>query len=585
MKRHPVNWMLLIAALLLGAFIFFFERSSETSWQQQRRQRTVFAVYPDTIEQIRLQRNGVEIECTRTGGKWRLTHPADAPVDEAVVRKMIAGMAGVERGEQIPPETLAERGLSPADYGFDNPRARITFKNSRGTFTWYIGRDAPLGDSLYVQSAESGAIIAAPQALLNMIPEDPAWIRARTLFADEPAAVRGIDLRRPEGFLQLRRPENSSWQIQQPVSGPADRQAVNVLLEEIFTGRIAEFITDEKSDLTVYGLESPPIELTLFYRGEQTQTLLIGTPVPDRPDQLYAKQAARDTVFTLPAAQAEPLRREAARLRSRRLVPFPADSIDTFTLRRGEQSVELVRTNRQWKILRPARWPADPDRVTHLLQSFTDTGIETFIDSPTTGQTARAASAPWQIELTADERTCRLAITSPDDDNRRIVRRNDEPALYTVPASLLHDDLADPLFFRDRLVLTLNPAQIRAIDIQTGDHRQRVEKNSDGSFSAGDQTVNAEALSNLMWALNDLRTERYVAYRPESTAAYGLDQPHAEITVRLIDTNTVGRVLLLGHETGGGRYASIRGRGSIFVLPTQTVHTLTRTLTQPAATE
>jgi len=151
MKRKFTTGMLLISAVLLGAFIWFFERDSGNSLQQERLNRTLFSVYPESIEWIRMERGDVQIVCSKASGEWRMTQPTDAPVNAAVVEKMIAGMAAVERGELISADTLSERGLTPADYGFDKPRARITFKNNRGTFTWLIGRDAPLGEMLYVR--------------------------------------------------------------------------------------------------------------------------------------------------------------------------------------------------------------------------------------------------------------------------------------------------------------------------------------------------------------------------------------------------------------------------------------------------
>ena len=109
MKRKTINWMLLIAAVLLGGFILIFERGGETTRQHEARTRTVFSVYPESIERILLERDGVQIECTKPGGIWRLTKPADAPLDSGLVEKMIAGLARVERGELITAKMLQER--------------------------------------------------------------------------------------------------------------------------------------------------------------------------------------------------------------------------------------------------------------------------------------------------------------------------------------------------------------------------------------------------------------------------------------------------------------------------------------------
>jgi len=581
--RKITNWMLLIGAVLLGGFILIFERGSANSQQQALRARTVFSVFPESIERILMERNGVQIECTKTAGIWRLTKPADAPLDSGMVEKMIDGLARVERGELISEKTLKERNLTPADYGFDAPRARITFKNNRGTSTWLIGRDAPVGKTLYVMNESGGDIIAAPQTLLNLVPQDPSWIRDRTLFSGETAAVRGIDLRRADGFLQLRQPENNGWLIRQPHAGRADKQAVHALIESIFSGRINDFISDTKTDLTAYGLEKPTSELTVFTQDERTQTLLIGKPVPENPKIIYAKRIESDSVFTVSAEWARELDLNDDLLRSRQVIGLPAERITAIQLNFNDHSVELLRTNNQWQVVRPARWEADPAQINQLLKVLTGATVKEFVDEPSEAQTAQMKAAPWTAVLTADGKTNTIHISASETNALRLVQYNDEPTLYATDRSIVRDVFADPLFYRRSTVLEVNPTQIDKITIQTGTAEQSVRKTETGSFATDlpDRQINSKALTDMMWALNDLRAGRYVDYNPASLTPYGLDQPKTTLTVTLSDTNVVGRMVLLGNTTKDGRFAMIQGQNIIFVISEETSKTLTSELTVP----
>jgi hypothetical protein len=584
MKHNLTNWMLLIGAVLLGGFILLFERGGATSPQQNQKNRTVFAVYPETIERILMERDETQIECTRIAGVWRLTRPADAPVDSGIVEKMISGLAKVERGEIITAATLRDRNLTPASYGFDTPRARITFKNNRGTFTWLIGRDAPVGKSLYVMPEGGGDIIAAPRTLLNLIPQDPSWIRDRTLLAGESAAVRGIDLRRTAGFLQLRLPDSNGWVMQQPFAGRADRQAVHTLIEKLFTGRIVDFISDGKTEPSAYGLDKPASELTVFTQDERTQTLLIGNSPTNKPEQRYAKRIESDSVFTVPAEWVKELEADATALRSLKIISQQADRISAVRITHGEQQIELLRTNTSWLVDRPMRWEADPARSAELLKALTGASIEMFIDTPSSGQVARITAAPWKIELTSDAKTNTLSISEPGENGLRLVQCGGEPSLYAVTGTAIRAAFADPLFYRSRTVLEINPVQIQKITaLRNGLPEESVIKTDTGGFAAGqtDRQINAPALTDLMWALNDLRAERYVSFNPESLQPYGLDQPQTSLTVTLSDTNAVGRMVLLGNKTEKGRFAMIQGLNIIFAVSEETAQTLTRELTVP----
>lgn len=579
-KKHTTG-MLFICAVLLGAFIWFIERNSENSQQRQQRNRTLFAVHPQSIRLIRLERGDTVIECSKTAGKWKMSLPTDAPVNSSMIEKMIAGMSAVERGALITGETMANRGMSPSDYGFDAPRARITFQNDRGTFIWLIGRDAPLGETLYVMAAGGSDVISTDKTLLNLVPEDAAWIRDHTLFGTKAAAVRGIDLRRAAGFLRLRQEQENNWRMEQPHTGPTDLPSMNALIEQILSAQILEFITEEKSDLTVYGLNEPSTELTLFTEDEQTQTLLIGKAPPGKPEALYAKWADRDAVFTVPAEWAAGFEMDCNQLRSRQIIHLPVDSITSVKISLGEIQTRLVRTNGTWIVSRPARWDAEPAAVHTLLNLAAAPLINSFVDNPTEAQRKQIQTAPWVITVGSgsSEQTLRIAV---NEDGSRLVQRNDETSLFTTAPGALPDTLADPLFYRSRTVMKIDPASISALALQTAELDSRVEV-KDGEYVATDQARKPDrsALLELTTALDALRTGRYIEFNPDSLTPYGLDTPSARLKISLTNTNLLGQVILLGAPAEKGRFAMVQGENVVFVLPEKTADILTRELTQP----
>jgi len=584
MRHKKTNWILLAGTLLLGISILMLERVGKDSSRQMQRTKTLFAIYPDSIEQLLLERGGVQMECTRTSAGWLLTRPVHAALNSGMVEQMVSGMARVERGELLTAETLRQRNLTPSDYGFDDPRARITFKNSRGTFTWLIGRDAPVGKTLYVMLEGGEDIISAPQTLLHLIPQDPSWIRDRTLVSGEIAAVRGLDLRRPAGFLQLRQQEANGWKMQQPHAGRADLPAVHSLIEKLFSARIETFITDEKTDLTAYGLEKPDYALTVFTQDERTQTLLIGKPLTETPELRYAKRVESDPVFTVPSEWTKEFDVETGLLRSRKLIGLPPERITSIQLTRGEQQIELSRTNGQWQVVRPARWNADPARANELLIALTGASVEEFLDTPSAAQAARMDAAPWKAVLLAGGRTHTLNITSPGETGLRMARLNDEPSLYLIGSSTVREEFADPLFYRSRTLLEINPASIQKITVRSADGTERsARKTENGVFAAGhpDRKIQPDALTDLMWTLNDLRAVRFAALNPESLAPYGLETPETVVTVTVSGTDSIGRRVLLGSPAEDGRFAMVQGQNIVFVVSEDTAKSMTRQLTVP----
>lgn len=581
MKQKLTTGMLFISAVLLGAFIWFFERGSENSRLHDIRNEKVFAAYPADINWIRMKRGETTIECTRSAGTWRMTHPVDAPVNNAVVEKMIAGMANVERGELITADTMKERSLTPSDYGFDEPRATITFRNNRGTFTWLIGRDAPLGETLYIMAADSRDIISAPKTLLNLVPEDPAWIRDRTLFKNPAASVRGIDLRRTNGgFIQLRQTEENRWVMQQPFSSDADKLQVHKLIDQAVTATIEDFIQEESSDLTAYGLEEPEIELSLLDQNEHPQTLLVGKPMPEKTEVRYAKWADAPEVFTVKSEWAAKFELDSELLRSRILIDEPLARISKISIISANSQIDLLHTNNQWKVTRPSLWEAESESVKLLLETITAGTIEKFIDTPTAGQSEKIDSPLWTVQLNVGSRTRILRINRLE--SQLIVQRDEEPSFCITDTTFFSNQFADPLFYRSRTVLKIDPPQIKSVELETATENFRVEKTED-HFSTEDrtQTPDTNALAELTAQLVKLRTEQFVAFNPESLEPYGLENPTAQLKVTLNSTNTLGQVILFGKTAESGRYAMLRGQPVVFILPEKTAEILTRKLTQP----
>ena len=269
-------------------------------------------------------------------------------------------------------------------------------------------------------------------------------------------------------------------------------------------------------------------------------------------------------------------------LRNRQIMNEQPNRISALTITRGEQQIEMARTNNQWRITRPSRWNADPAAVKTLLEALSSSIIESFVDSPNGTQTDLIQNSSWEIAFTADEKKHTLRISLSNPDNRQLlVQRDEERSFYLIGGELFDDLFTDPLFYRDRTVLQISPTEIKTITLETNEKEFKVET-LNGQFTAADpsQKVNAGAVMELTSQLIALRTDRYVSFNPDSLAPYGLEHPAVRLSVALNKTNILGQVVLFGDTTEDGRYAMLQGRAIVLVLPSKTAEALTREITQ-----
>jgi len=205
-----------------------------------------------------------------------------------------------------------------------------------------------------------------------------------------------------------------------------------------------------------------------------------------------------------------------------------------------------------------------------------------FIDNPNTNQIAVIDTASWSVTFGSDDSQHTLQISEPLDDGLMMVRRDQSPSFELIAGGTFEDAFRNPLFYRTRSVLEIAPEQIKAVTLTAADREFRIEK-TDGRFTAADRTQapDPDALRELTAELTGLRAERYVAFNPDSLRTYGLESPQARLSITLQGTSILGRVLLLGHAAGDGRYAMLQGQPVVFVLPERSAEILTRELTHP----
>jgi hypothetical protein len=236
--------------------------------------------------------------------------------------------------------------------------------------------------------------------------------------------------------------------------------------------------------------------------------------------------------------------------------------------------------------MRPTRWEADKEKVEQLLTRWTEASVEKFIDTPTEEQSSQIEASSWTLTLRTETEPFTLRFTNPDTNGLRLACGTPNVPICNVSGDLISNKLTDPLHYRSPTVLEINPAQIEKITRQTGDVEQTIQKSENGSFNiaSSEKILKTDALTDIMWELNNLKAKCYTAYNPQSLTPYGLDSPHTRLIVTLNETDTLGRVLLLGNETENGRFAMVQGRPVVFELPAETIHILLQDLIQPAAT-
>ncbi|MBU1909711.1 MAG: DUF4340 domain-containing protein, partial [Verrucomicrobia bacterium] len=382
--RFRTTAILLLAVLVLGALISRMERTTRSTRERAEAARRALGFQAEAVSSFVIQSTNLLVECVKEAGHWMIARPLRARADAAAVDRLLYGLQGLDRGEVITPHDLKTRKLGPEAYGLALPRYRIVLGFAHGRQTIRVGREAPMGGSVYIQEEGQEDIVAVDSGLLALLPASVSTLRDRSLLPGAPEMVQRLEIRRGDGFIQIARAERGRWMIRQPVVTRASPAAVQHVLEQLFLLRAAEFLPGEAADSTAYGFDDPGLRIGVVLGGGGGEAaVLFGNPVGRDGARLYALAQPGDSVCMVEAGQVEPLNVALDDLRDRKLTTLKARDVNRIVIEEGERKLELQNVSGEWRLIEPRRWKAEDQRVLEFLAVWTAPVIQNFFPAPT----------------------------------------------------------------------------------------------------------------------------------------------------------------------------------------------------------
>lgn len=569
--------ILLIAVVALGLYIRFFERHQDATDRKREIARRVLRINPSRIQTLRVVRPDLQFTAVRRDHEWRLTSPVNARADAGSISRIIDAVELLERSDLIRGREWRKKGMTLADFGLDEPRARIMLASADKEWTLLIGRDTVAGGNLYLKEANDSSIFIASTNLLSDLPRSLDALRDRRAFLGFPGEVTRLDLRRRDGLLTLARTDVGNWRMLQPWVGRATSAGVQDLLDQLFTARIAEFIAESFDAAPLYGLDEPAAQvLVTGDRRYGEQVLQIGKPVVGDTNLVYATRAGEGTVFAVPRALLETLQIKADTLRDRRVITVPIYDIARVRVEEGERVLELTRDETGgWEIREPVRNKANAERIQAALAEWTGMRIESFVEPSETNLVALGLDPPacrliFSRRLTAAEDDVDIQFsTLPPSNGLALALLANEKTYVRLRASAVDAFPLSSLAFRHPEAIAIDTNALRSLTIfRNGREESVLRDTATNEFRAATPgaVLDTENVLAVIETLASLRAIEYVAIADEA-ARYGLVAPAAQVTVGIQGGLAPVRTLLIGTDREEGVHAMLRGGDAIFLIP------------------
>lgn len=569
--KNRTTPILLISILVLGSCIWLQEAWRAKMPSKQSRQLRLFNLDADTLVSVQFKYSNTIVNCTRESGEWMAGGSEFdlGRADEALIQRMVAGLNSMGKGTTITAENMETRGFDASEYGFNQPMLEIVAVDNKGSHNWQIGKKAALGDMVYARVADAEEIYTLPGKLLEIAPIRPDQLRDRTLFPSELSGVRRIEIRGPGGFIQISKDLQTGWHIQQPVSAPAELAAVERYLVKLLTLRIEEFVAENVSDFSVYGLQDER-QLALGGVDGTSSMLILGDEITDNPGFIYARRADDTSVFSLKKSALDYLNASPDEFRNADVLSLASKDISLIVFSRGDDRLEMIRDEAgEWNVVNPVAWPAEKAAIAELLLIW-KSGVVTDFNVPQSADTAE-----WTMMFGAEELQQTNVVSVLPLNGRKdglLVRLGAEKALYQINLPMIPDAMIDPLHYKKREIWNFEKPDIQKVTLRKdGVEVRSIERKGDDGIVVTEaegvvDQVDRKAVETLFDLLTEVRAMEYIALNPRDLGIFGLDAPVFELQIGLGDANELGRVLLIGRETPEGFYSMVKGRDVVFLL-------------------
>jgi hypothetical protein len=353
--------------------------------------------------------------------------------------------------------------------------------------------------------------------------------------------IAKIELRYADREIVLARDKGKPWRLVKPIGADADQNQANNLARAIAEGVLVRTVDDQPTDLVPFGLK-PPITTVIVttFDNKPVPTIEVGKSTPIGFNT-YAQVGNNPAVLLTEGAFSSGMNKTVNELRVRDLMAFKMDDVQKLIITRDNgQMVEIDRDGENWKIVKPAAYPADDLAVRMALSTLVNARATDFVNDTPANVAQYGLEKPHltaTVILKNGEQQSMLFGFKQNEPGKSGIyaRRGERAPVYAVAEYLLTSLDKSFLDFRDRTIVKVDPESVYTIKIKNSDGaftitRQPLGKwnvTAAGKTKEGDMPV----VERLLNQFHDFKGTSIVADPMPSAQPFGLDNPALEITL------------------------------------------------------
>jgi hypothetical protein len=517
----------------------------------------------------------MEVALARTSDGWSLTAPVKATADSAKVDDLVGRLSKLDVA------TFAADKATPAElqkkYGLGVPALSVTVSFSdkkKPARTIHVGKPHPFGLGYFARLEGAPEVFVLGHDLYGLLDRDSLAYRQRTLWqvdADDEIVKLNIHKSGQDPYQLVRKGEE--WQVSGPFTVTAPAAVVDKLTAALRSPKAEQYLVHESKEPAAFGLDKPEVKVTLTTKKGKEHSLLVGRD-SEAGSGKVARLASGQSVFVVGDVLAKTVDQSALDFLDRNILKFDSSAVTSIARQSGGDSLELVKKEDAWEMVKPSMQRADEKKVPDLLKDLGELKAARIAAYGPKDITPYGLDKPVTVTIKfgSDTKPAEYVLevgkeTEPGAQER-FARVKGSLAVAVLPAGVVKKLLAGPLVYRDHSLARVPDAD--SIKLEAGERKVTFAK-PEGSWKVT-QPLSADAdhdaLEGFLNVLARLRADELVSDKPsqEQLKEYGLDKPAARW--QFLSGDKVELDLLIGGAEKGGprRYAKMAGKDLVFLL-------------------
>lgn len=445
--------LLLLAALLLGAFVYVYEiREDEDGGGRAAAGDELFAgIDADDVAWIELSTTDDRaVRAEREGGGWRLTRPGTYEADSVALSGMASQLAGLDIEGRVEGDAPLE------DFGLGDAAEVVRFEAAGSVYTLSMGKRTPVGSNTYVRGDPGSGIAYVSTWRTNALRKRLADLRDRRVIDFDHASVDRVEVAWPDGGVTLAR-SDGTWRLVRPVSEPADRATVETLLSDLAFLRADDFVEQPLSDEEA-GLDAPVGRVRIAGADDEGEPFALDLAFGDVRDAHRIVRGPTGTLYLVEVERLDDIPREVLAYRDKALGDFDVADARGLALTFSTDARTRVFEAR----LASGRWRSVPEAVPEERVRAMVTALSrleaTAIVADAMGEAERAALGlePPRVRVRVTgaqgEVLADVVFGLRQPDRGTLAMRADSPIVYRVDETVAHAVPTDAADFDARFV-------------------------------------------------------------------------------------------------------------------------------------